>query len=174
MYKYTFNFIQLAFKNNILRSFTDGRTTSYGVQHEHTKAVLLVSLNLVFKLFCKDHLSWTTVNVHQEIMDTNIHVLCMFDFSRFIINIPEEERQDLIRVFFQIELAHWFYLDFYCQENPELKARGIKDFSSQSMYIQVCVQLLLSTWCSYRLQQHYIMTCYETNCLILCPEIAKI
>lgn len=51
--------------------------------------------------------------------------------SRFIINIPEEERQDLIRIFFQIELAHWFYLDFYCQENPELKACGIKDFSAQ-------------------------------------------
>ncbi len=56
---------------------------------------------------------------------------CSFHFSRFIINIPEEERNNLIRVFFQIELAHWFYLDFYCQENPELKARGIKDFSAQ-------------------------------------------
>ena len=54
-------------------------------------------------------------------------------FSRFIINIPEEERQDLIRVFFQIELAHWFYLDFYCQEKPELRNVGIKDFSAQSI-----------------------------------------
>lgn len=34
--------------------------------------------------------------------------------SRFIINVPEEERTDLIRIFFQIEIAHWFYLDFYC------------------------------------------------------------
>ncbi|XP_046370727.2 m7GpppN-mRNA hydrolase-like [Haliotis rufescens] len=50
--------------------------------------------------------------------------------SRFIINIPEEERQDLIRIFFQVELAHWFYLDFYCAENPELKTCGIKEFSS--------------------------------------------
>ncbi|XP_060071150.1 m7GpppN-mRNA hydrolase-like [Ylistrum balloti] len=51
--------------------------------------------------------------------------------SRFIINIPDEERQDLIRIFFQIELAHWFYLDFYCAENPELRSCGIKDFSAQ-------------------------------------------
>lgn len=51
--------------------------------------------------------------------------------SRFIINIPEEERQDLIRIFFQIELAHWFYLDFYCAENTELRTCGIKDFSAQ-------------------------------------------
>lgn len=34
--------------------------------------------------------------------------------SRFIVNVPEDERSDMIRLFFQIELAHWFYLDFYC------------------------------------------------------------
>ncbi|XP_037027172.1 m7GpppN-mRNA hydrolase [Bradysia coprophila] len=33
--------------------------------------------------------------------------------SRFIINVPEE-RSDHIRICFQMELAHWFYLDFYC------------------------------------------------------------
>ena len=56
-------------------------------------------------------------------------------YSRFIINIPEEERQDLIRIFFMIELAHWFYLDFYCAENQELKTCGIKDFSAQSILL---------------------------------------
>ena len=35
--------------------------------------------------------------------------------SRFIINIPEEERKDLIRICFQIELAHWFYVDEYVE-----------------------------------------------------------
>ncbi len=38
----------------------------------------------------------------------------IFNSSRFIINVPDEERSDMIRLFFQIELAHWFYLDFYC------------------------------------------------------------
>lgn len=33
--------------------------------------------------------------------------------SRFIINGPEE-RSNFIRICFQMELAHWFYLDFYC------------------------------------------------------------
>ena len=37
--------------------------------------------------------------------------------SRFIVNVPEEERHELIRIFFQIEIAHWFYLDFYCESN---------------------------------------------------------
>lgn len=78
--------------------------------------------------------------------------------SRFIINIPEEERQDLIRIFFMIELAHWFYLDFYCAENPELKTCGIKDFSAQ--IFQHCPSLsghaqevdkILGNWKSYKM-----------------------
>uniref|UniRef100_T1IWP2 mRNA-decapping enzyme 2 n=1 Tax=Strigamia maritima TaxID=126957 RepID=T1IWP2_STRMM len=36
--------------------------------------------------------------------------------SRFIINVPDEERKDLTRICFQIELAHWYYLDFYCNK----------------------------------------------------------
>ncbi|KAJ6637376.1 m7GpppN-mRNA hydrolase, partial [Pseudolycoriella hygida] len=35
--------------------------------------------------------------------------------SRFIINGPEE-RSNFIRICFQMELAHWFYLDFYCAD----------------------------------------------------------
>nr|CAG4651895.1 EOG090X07NG [Triops cancriformis] len=50
--------------------------------------------------------------------------------SRFIINVPEEERKDLVRVCFQIELAHWFYLDYYCsEERSTLKSCGFKEFA---------------------------------------------
>lgn len=45
-----------------------------------------------------------------------------FLYSRFIINVPEEERTDLIRIFFQIEIAHWFYLDFYCEATQATSA----------------------------------------------------
>lgn len=51
--------------------------------------------------------------------------------SRFIVNLPDEQQKDTIRVFFAIEQAHWFYLDFYCTERPELKTCGIKEFSLQ-------------------------------------------
>ncbi|KAL6446009.1 hypothetical protein ACFW04_000993 [Cataglyphis niger] len=51
--------------------------------------------------------------------------------SRFIINVPEEERKDLVRICFQIELAHWFYLDFYCtEENPKLRSCNMKEFAT--------------------------------------------
>lgn len=52
-----------------------------------------------------------------------------FLFSRFLINIPEEERRDIVRLCFQIETAHWFYVDFHRQENPELPPCGLKDFT---------------------------------------------
>lgn len=34
--------------------------------------------------------------------------------TRFIINLPAEDRGNLVRICFQIEVAHWFYLDYYC------------------------------------------------------------
>jgi len=48
--------------------------------------------------------------------------------SRFIINIPEEERKDLIRICFQIELAHWFYVDEYVKDGSKLKSCSIREF----------------------------------------------
>lgn len=50
--------------------------------------------------------------------------------SRFLINIPEEERKDIVRLCFQIETAHWFYVDFHRQEQPDLPPCGLKDFTN--------------------------------------------
>ncbi|XP_033333049.1 decapping mRNA 2 [Megalopta genalis] len=55
--------------------------------------------------------------------------------SRFIINVPEEERKDLVRICFQIELAHWFYLDFYCtEENPKLRPCSMREFATHIFF----------------------------------------
>lgn len=51
--------------------------------------------------------------------------------SRFIINIPVEERSDMIRLCFQIELAYWFYIDFICQSKPNLTGCSNKVFALQ-------------------------------------------
>lgn len=52
--------------------------------------------------------------------------------SRFIINVPDDERSDFVRICFQIELAHWFYLDFYCtgEDGKTLATCGIKQFAN--------------------------------------------
>ena len=38
---------------------------------------------------------------------------------RFLVNLPEWEKTDLIRICFQIELAHWFFIDFIIPQHPE-------------------------------------------------------
>ena len=50
--------------------------------------------------------------------------------ARFMINIPVEEREDLIRICFQLELAHWFYIDYYLPNNPGLVEGTIQEFAA--------------------------------------------
>ncbi|CAF1076841.1 unnamed protein product [Adineta steineri] len=78
--------------------------------------------------------------------------------SRFIINIPAEQRDDLVRVLFAVELAHWFYIDFYCEDDVDLQICNIKDFAQQ--VFQHCPFLrdyvnnldgILSHWRGYKL-----------------------
>lgn len=76
--------------------------------------------------------------------------------SRFIINVPENERHNLIRVCFQIELAHWFYLDFYCVAQKQ--KCGIKQFAFQLFqhipFLQPhvnFVETILEDWKQYKL-----------------------
>lgn len=93
--------------------------------------------------------------------------------SRFIINVPVEERSDLIRIFFQIEIAHWFYLDFFCTENSELKPCGIRNFAENifrhcSFLIQHSNQVddILSKW---KIFKHAV----PTNGAIILDESIK-
>ncbi|XP_076824629.1 m7GpppN-mRNA hydrolase-like [Clavelina lepadiformis] len=49
--------------------------------------------------------------------------------SRFLLNIPQSEKEDMIRFCFQIEIAHWFYLDFYRPEDPTLPDCRMREFA---------------------------------------------
>ncbi|XP_058462912.1 m7GpppN-mRNA hydrolase [Malaya genurostris] len=76
--------------------------------------------------------------------------------SRFIINVPVEERENLIRICFQIELAHWFYLDFYC--SVQKQKCGIKQFAFQLFehipFLRphlISVDTILDDWKQYKL-----------------------
>ncbi|KAJ2321103.1 Dipeptidyl-peptidase 5, partial [Coemansia sp. RSA 2702] len=50
---------------------------------------------------------------------------------RFIINVPEEELQEIERICFQIEQAHWFYEDFIREENRALPSMTLKTFAGR-------------------------------------------
>jgi hypothetical protein len=65
--------------------------------------------------------------------------MCFVFDSRFILHIPSEERDNAIRVCFQIELAHWFYLDFYMQNTPGLPQCGIRDFAKADILFVIMI-----------------------------------
>jgi mRNA-decapping enzyme subunit 2 len=79
--------------------------------------------------------------------------------SRFIINIPDKERADMIRICFQIELAHWFYLDFMLPTNnsqnstndnvKKLPPCGIKQFSWQIFNVKMIDSLIVGGFRNY-------------------------
>ncbi|KAM5300309.1 m7GpppN-mRNA hydrolase isoform 2-T2 [Ctenodactylus gundi] len=79
--------------------------------------------------------------------------------SRFILHIPSEERDNAIRVCFQIELAHWFYLDFYMQNTPGLPQCGIRDFAKADILFHCPfllpqgedVEKVLDEWKEYKM-----------------------
>ena len=52
--------------------------------------------------------------------------------ARFILPMREEERRDPVRVCFMVEQAHWFYIDFYVTNHPEMKLAQatIKEFAA--------------------------------------------
>ncbi|XP_059179049.1 m7GpppN-mRNA hydrolase-like [Physella acuta] len=59
--------------------------------------------------------------------------------SRFIINSRPEEITSIIRIFFLVENAYWFYLDFHRVENPQLRECNLKEFAFN--LISHCPQL---------------------------------
>lgn len=62
---------------------------------------------------------------------------------RFIINVPESAKQNLIRICFQIELAHWFYLDFYVNNETKLRSCTIKEFAAHVFQVSSLSNLFL-------------------------------
>lgn len=44
--------------------------------------------------------------------------------SRFLVNLPDEELASFERIMFQLQQAHWFYLDFYCQINKQMREKS--------------------------------------------------
>ncbi|KAI2810057.1 mRNA-decapping enzyme subunit 2 [Blomia tropicalis] len=49
--------------------------------------------------------------------------------TRFVLNMPTEEKDDPIRICFQIEIAFWFYTDFYCEMFSNLPRLKLKRFA---------------------------------------------
>lgn len=64
--------------------------------------------------------STALVSINTQVLDD----LC----SRFLINLPEDEKKDPIKLSSHLELAHWFYLDLLRPEDHSLPACNFKEF----------------------------------------------
>lgn len=110
--------------------------------------------------------------------------LCFIFFSCLFLQ-PEEELSDLIRLFFQIELAHWFFLDFYCtQDENSVYSCGIKQFA-QNIFEHIPflnphianLNTILEEWRNYKISvptYGTIMLSQDMkNCLLVQSFFAK-
>lgn len=71
------------------------------------------------------------VNLEVRTVEHSIPIDILNDLlTRFLIFVPETAKKNLIRICFQIELAHWFYLDFYVSNDSRLKACSIYEFAA--------------------------------------------
>ena len=62
----------------------------------------------------------------------------------------------MVRICFQIELAHWYYIDFCRQDDPELPACGMKAFMAISILFV------------YKLnQKHFLIVSFQGDFLVL-------
>ena len=66
-------------------------------------------------------ISKMTLKINTEVLDD----LC----SRFLLNIPESEKTNMTRLCFHIEIAHWFYLDFFRPEDSNLPDCRMREFA---------------------------------------------
>lgn len=82
---------------------------------------------------------------------------------RFLTNLPETELNDAVRVFMQIEQAHWFYEDFFVDNHAHLKSMKMKDFA-QALFKQSVVLSPISEKCEaffnrFKNYRHQIPVC---------------
>lgn len=54
----------------------------------------------------------------------------VFGFSRFVLNVPEEDQQSFERILFLVEYAYWYYEDNSVENDPSLKSLSLKEFTS--------------------------------------------
>ncbi|KAJ1943886.1 mRNA-decapping enzyme subunit 2 [Kickxella alabastrina] len=95
--------------------------------------------------------------------------------SRFIINVPEEELQEIERICFQIEQAHWFYEDFVREKNRSMPSMSLKTFAARMF--KHCP--LLSQWAhdaeaAYQTFLDYKFKVPVCGAIILNPELDKV
>lgn len=84
-----------------------------------------------------------------QIWRTQTFAQVLEDLScRFIVNVPASELASIERIGFQIEQAHWFYLDFVRPHNQSLPQWNLRRFSSELLSVSANVVPLIQIYTS--------------------------
>lgn len=59
--------------------------------------------------------------------------VCVELAARFVLNAPPEELADDNRLFFLLEQAHWYYMDFSCEQNKKLPQKSRFDIFGKDL-----------------------------------------
>ncbi|RKP30221.1 DCP2-domain-containing protein [Metschnikowia bicuspidata] len=72
-----------------------------------------------------------SINLNDGLLNQPIDRVFEDILVRFVVNVPKEDLSSLERFFFQVEEAHWFYIDFVRLFNPALPSMKMKSFASR-------------------------------------------
>eukprot|EP00047_Mylnosiga_fluctuans_P021949 m.111295 g.111295 ORF g.111295 m.111295 type:complete len:79 (-) comp9085_c0_seq5:32-268(-) len=53
--------------------------------------------------------------------------------SRFLLNVSDEEFRDTIRIGFQMEQAHWWYIDYYSSHDKAFPELSFGEFAEKNI-----------------------------------------
>lgn len=70
-----------------------------------------------------------SINLNDGLLNQPIDRVFEDILVRFVVNVPKEDLSSLERFFFQVEEAHWFYMDFVRLFNPALPSMKMKSFA---------------------------------------------
>eukprot|EP00960_Hanusia_phi_P070720 767376-Hanusia_phi.AAC.2 len=68
--------------------------------------------------------------------------------TRFIINCPSEDdsNQELMLLMFEVEKAHWYYVDFWRKQHPHLPAYSLREFGGHLFRHSLLLQAFSSNY----------------------------
>ncbi|KAI5964412.1 DCP2 [Candida theae] len=72
-----------------------------------------------------------SIQLRDGLLDQSLDRVLEDLLVRFVVNVPEEDLSSIERIFFQVEEAHWFYLDYVRQLDPSLPSMKMKAFASK-------------------------------------------
>lgn len=96
--------------------------------------------------------------------EEQIYTTCIFlTYSRFLLDAPESEIGDPISLCFLTELAYWFYLDEYAEEDDKLNNLKFDPFAQQLLNVRTIPLIASNSLHMITESEHAFQSFYQQN-----------